>query len=142
MKALETGADDFVSKPFSHLELLARMQAVLRRTQNTPLGMGEAPFIVNGLCIDFEGHEVTVNGGEVKLTPTEFGILRCLVKNSGRIMSASNISHRVWGDDVPDANQLIKVHIQHLRKKIGDDPAKPHYIFTERGVGYKFVRLA
>jgi two-component system KDP operon response regulator KdpE len=139
-RGLELGADDYITKPFSHIELLARVQAVLRRAQMLPSGSGEPPFVAGDMWIDFNSREVKVNGEAVKLTPTEYSLLYHLVKNAGRVLTHRTLLAKVWGPEYTDATNYLKVHIQHLRQKLGDDANFPRYVLTEHGVGYRFMK--
>jgi len=138
-KGLELGADDYVVKPFSHIELLARVQAVLRRTQGIPVNE-EYPFISGSLMIDFGNNEIQLDGKPVRLTPTEHNLLYYLVRNEGRLLSYENLLTKVWGEDYSEARNPLRVHIQHLRQKLGDNAESPKIIVTEHGMGYKFTR--
>ncbi len=139
-RGLEIGADDYITKPFSHIELLARVQAVLRRVQGLPVGGEERPFVSSKLSVDFASREATVNGEPAKLTHTEYKLLYYLVKNEGRLLPHENLLNKVWGERYVDARDLLRVHIQHLRQKLGDNIKSPRIIVTEHGMGYKFVR--
>ena len=140
-KGLELGADDYITKPFSHIELIARVQAVLRRTQGLPVAE-ERPFVSGKLLVDFTSNEVRVDGKPVKLTSTETKLLHHLIRNEGRLVSHENLLTRVWGEEYRDARDLLRVHIQHLRQKLGDSVESPRIIVTEHGLGYKFVKQA
>ena len=140
VKGLQMGADDYVTKPFKHIELLARVQAVLRRAQMEPVTSEEEPFQAGNLYIDFSRREVLVADQPVKLTPTEYQLLYHLVKNAGRVMTHRTLLGRIWGREYVDETNYLKVHIQHLRQKLGDDPSNPTMILTERGAGYKFSK--
>jgi len=139
-RALETGADDYICKPFSHIELLSRVQAVLRRTQKLPLSQGEGVFSSGKLRIDFDSREVRLNGDVVKLTPIEYGLLYHLTRNSDRLLTYQALLAKVWSEEYEFENSLLKLHIHNLRRKLGDDPRNPRMIVNERAVGYKFVR--
>lgn len=141
-RALESGADDYITKPFSHIELMARVQAVLRRARATPAPAEETTFEAGGVKVDFAAREVWVEGRRVKLTPTEFNILALLVKNAGKVVPHQEILTKVWGPEYADASNYLKVHIQHLRQKLGDDPQQPRMIVTEWKAGYKFIKPA
>ncbi len=141
-KGLELGADDYITKPFSHIELLARVHAVLRRVQGLPVSSEERPFVSGKLSVDFAGNEVKVEGKPVKLTSTESKLLYHLIRNEGRLISHENLLTKVWGETYADARDLLRVHIQHLRQKLGDNVESPSIIVTEHGMGYKFVGLA
>ncbi|MFH0914681.1 MAG: response regulator transcription factor [Chloroflexota bacterium] len=139
-RGLELGADDYVTKPFSHIELLARVQAVLRRAQGLPLSSGERPFTSGKLYVDFASNEVKMDGKPVKLTATEFKLLYHLAKNEGRLVTHENLLNKIWGEGYVDARDMLRVHIQHLRQKLGDSAESPRVIVTEHGMGYKLVR--
>ena len=140
VRGLELGADDYMTKPFSHLELLARVKAVLRRTQAQVPSPEGPPFVAGDLRIDYASREVTMAGDSIKLTPIEYGILYHLTRNEGRVLTFRTLLAKVWGREYVDEVDYLKVHIQHLRKKLGDDPANDPMVANERGVGYKFVR--
>ncbi|RLC59335.1 MAG: DNA-binding response regulator [Chloroflexi bacterium] len=139
VRGLELGADDYVTKPFGHLELLARIRAVLRRTQSWPLAH-EEPFVCDDLRVDFVTREVTVAGRPVALTNTEYRLLYHLVRNAGRVLTHETLLTRVWGREYVDEIDYLRVYIGRLRSKLEPDPSRPRYIFTERGVGYRFRR--
>lgn len=138
-KGLELGADDYITKPFSHIELVARTQAVLRRVRGTSASE-EQPFISGRLSVDFTSNEVRLNGKPVKLTSTEYRLLSHLIKNEGRLIPHDNLLSKVWGENYSNARDLLRVHIQHLRQKLGDSVESPSIIITEHGMGYKFIR--
>ncbi len=140
VKGLEMGADDYVVKPFSHMELLARVRAVLRRSQMPQLRGGEKPMVLGGLMIDFAGREITQRGENVQLTPTEWRMLTELVRNEGKVLSYEALLRRVWGDDYVGDTEYIKKYIYRLRQKLEDDPESPRIILSARGMGYKFMR--
>ncbi len=139
VRGLELGADDYVTKPFSHIELMARVQAVLRRVQGLPV-TEEHPFVSGKLSVDFASNEVMIDGKPVKLTATERNLLYHLIKNEGRLLSHENLLRKIWGETYVDARDLLRVHIQHLRQKLGDSIESPSIIVTEHGMGYKFAR--
>ena len=139
VRGLELGADDYVTKPFGHLELLARIRAVLRRAQIWPL-VYEKPFICDDVRVDFVTREVTVAGRPVPLTNTEYKLLHYLVRNAGRVLTHEMLLAHVWGREYVDEIDYLRVYIGRLRSKLEPDPARPQYIFTERGVGYRFRR--
>jgi two-component system response regulator VicR len=141
-KGLELGADDYITKPFSHIELIARVQAVLRRAQGLAITDEERPFTSGRLTVDFNRNEVTLAGKPVKLTSTERKLLYYLIRNEGRILSHESLLAKVWGDTYVDARDLLRVHIQHLRQKLEDNAESPNIIVTEHGIGYKFIRPA
>lgn len=136
IRGLEMGADDYITKPFDQMELLARARAVLRRG---PKSAAQAEFAEGRLSINFEGREVKLDGQVVRLTPTEYNILEHLARNSGKLVAHRELLVKLWGQEYADATDYLKVHILHLRRKLGDDPSAPYIIATERGIGYKFV---
>lgn len=136
---LEVGADDYVTKPFGMLELIARVRAALRRAEGR---LGEPAGQVleaEGLRLDVERHKLTVRGQEVELRPREFDLLLFLMTNRGRVMQRSVLLDRVWGEDEFIDPGTLDVHVRRLREKIEADPGKPKYVLTVRGVGYKFT---
>lgn len=142
VKGLELGADDYVTKPFGHLELLARIRAVLRRAQ-MPLPTSQAPdFVAAGLAVSFARREVTVRGRPVRLTPLEYNLLYHLVRNAGQVLPHRTLLAKVWGQEYVEEMDYLKVYVRRLREKIEDEPQRPRLILTERGVGYRFQPLA
>lgn len=133
---LELGADDYVTKPFSHRELVARIRAVLRRGADVDL----TPDVIEGagVRVDVERHEVSVNGRTVKLALKEFELLELLLRNAGRVMTRGQLIDRIWGVDYVGDTKTLDVHIKRLRSKIEADPANPVLVVTVRGLGYKF----
>jgi len=138
VRGLEMGADDYITKPFSHLELLARVRAVLRRYQSQMPTVGEV-FESGDLRIDFASRNVTVRGETVRLTPTEYSLLFHLTRNVGRILPHHTLLAKVWGREYTDEIDYLKVYIRRLRQKLEGDPDTVGRIISERGVGYKFV---
>jgi len=136
---LEVGADDYITKPFSVKELLARVKAVLRRSEARRAADQEEVFELRGLRIDFKSYEVTVDGRKISLSPTEFRLLKFLSRNPGRVYSREQILDRVWGDDAFVEPRTVDVHVRRLRAQIEKDLNNPNYIVTVRGAGYKFV---
>lgn len=139
IKGLELGADDYVTKPFSPRELVSRVKAVLRRTDSARNQAKEPINIDERLKIDFDRREVWVEGSLVKLRPTEYRLLYHLVQNSGWVVSHDQILAKVWGYEYQDEPHYVRLYVNYLRQKLEKDPAKPKYILTERGVGYRFV---
>ena len=137
VEALDAGADDYVTKPFSMQELLARIRAALRRA---PASAESGPHVVSrDLEIDFDARRVRVGDKQVRLTPKEFDLLRHLVLQGNRPVPHRELLQTVWGPDYGDETDYLRVFINHLRKKIEPDPSKPKYILTEPWVGYRFV---
>ena len=136
---LELGADDYVSKPFSPRELVARIKAVLRRAELPPPSPRREIVVDDRLRLDFERREVLVDGQQVQLRPTEFRLLYHLATNPGAVLSHETLLSRVWGPEYRDAGHYLRLYINYLRQKIEPDPANPVYILTARGVGYRFV---
>jgi two-component system KDP operon response regulator KdpE len=135
VEALTAGADDYVTKPFGPRELVARLEAVLRRARPED---GEPAILAGGLEIDLAARSVRRDGEEVHLTPTEFGLLRALARNRGRLMTHRALLVEVWGVEYEDDFQVLRAHIANLRRKI--EPADgPRYVLTDPGVGYRFA---
>ena len=134
---LQAGADDYVVKPFRPIEFMARVQSVLRRNHAFSFSGDEKPFNYGDLTVDFSHHEVSLGGQPVKLTPIEYQLLYHLAKNAGKVLTHRTLLGLIWGREYLEETKYLKVHIKHLRQKLEDDPAELHYIFTERGVGYK-----
>lgn len=137
---LELGADDYVTKPYSARELVARIKAVLRRGVADDSSSSESIGIhsVGGIRMDIERHQVTVKGALIPLPLKEFELLEFLMRNSGRVLTRGQLIDRVWGGDYYGDTKTLDVHIKRLRSKIEDDPANPVLIQTIRGLGYKF----
>ena len=133
---LELGADDYVTKPFSHRELVARIRAVLRRGADVEVGTDVVE--ASGVRMDVERHETTVRGAPVQLALKEFELLEVLLRNSGRVLTRGQLIDRVWGSDYVGDTKTLDVHVKRLRAKLEGDPANPVLLVTVRGLGYKF----
>ncbi len=139
-KGLEAGADEYVIKPLSPIELLARVRALLRRTQ----GIGFKPervVTINGnLTVNFTTREVFLSGKRIKLTPIEYQLLSELVTNSGRVLSHDTLLKKVWGSEYDPDYSFVKTYIYRLRSKLETDAKRPQMLLTERGIGYRFIK--
>jgi len=138
IKALDSGADDYITKPFNTGELLARIRACLRHAQPEI----KSPIFSNGnIAVDFSNREVKKEGEIVKLTSTEFSLLSLFIRNSGKVLTHNYFLKEVWGKQYSDDTQYLRVYIAQLRKKLEDDPAHPKMFITESGVGYRMKLL-
>jgi two-component system KDP operon response regulator KdpE len=133
--ALDAGADDYVTKPFSGDELLARLRAALRRTRPSTQPVVE----VGDLRIDLDRRHVTMDGEEIQLTPIEYDLLRLLAENEGKLMTHPTILREIWGPAYAEESNYLHVYVSHVRRKIEPDPARPRYILNQPGVGYRLV---
>ena len=138
VKGLKIGADDYVTKPFNVPELLARIEAVLRRSRS-PSEANPRVFTHEDIVVDFLRRRVTSGGKEVALTLTEYRLLSELVTNAGRVMLHRELLNRVWGPEYQDESEYLRAYIRHLRQKIEPDPHQPKYILSKPGIGYLFV---
>lgn len=141
---LNVGADDYVTKPFNPLELVARVKSQLRRYTklgSTVVQKSNTVYTVGGLSIDDDLKEVTVDGDPVKLTPIEYNILLLLIKNQGKVFSIDQIYESIWNEDAIGADNTVAVHIRHIREKIEINPKEPRYLKVVWGVGYKIEKL-
>jgi two-component system, OmpR family, response regulator RegX3 len=136
---LELGADDYVTKPFSAAELVARMRAVLRRTAAPVGGQPAGALEVGDVRMDLDTRTVTRGGDAVELTVKEFDLLRMLLENAGRLVRRNELVNEVWDPNWFGSTKTVDVHVSSLRKKLGDDPAAPRYVHTVRGVGFRFA---
>ena len=132
--ALDAGADDYLTKPFGTGELMARMRVVMRRLA----GKSDEPVLqVDDLKMDLSRRIVTLNESQISLTPTEYEILRLLLQNAGKVLTHRQLLRQVWGTAYESEMHMLRVNISNLRRKIEHDPARPHYLITESGVGYR-----
>ncbi len=136
---LELGADDYVTKPFSTRELVARIKAILRRAPMVDSVRDEAPVESNGVRVDRVRHEVRVDGAAVELPPKEFDLLAYLVESAGRVLTRGQLIDEIWGSDYVGDTKTLDVHIRRLRTRVETDPKEPVRIQTVRGVGYRFA---
>ena len=136
IQAFRVGIDDYVIKPFSHNELIARIIAVLRRSKST--GMAKSVIETGNILIDTEKHKISIDGELRNFTPKEFYLLKLFVTNPGKVFSRKYLLETIWGYDYLGDTRTVDVHIHYLRKKIGDTPGRPELIETIRGIGYRF----
>ncbi len=134
VEALDAGADDYVTKPFDTAELLARVRATQRRSLTET---GDPVFQSGSLCVDFSARQVKRGGVEIKLTPTEYSLLRVLVQNAGKVVTQRQLLRTVWGEKAESQAQYLRVYVTHLRKKLETDANAPSLIKTEVGIGYR-----
>jgi two-component system KDP operon response regulator KdpE len=144
VRALDLGADDYLTKPFDHMELLARLRALVRRSasQSTAASAQQGTFVRGDITLDYATHEVRLAGALIALTRTEYRLLEVLVSNAGTVLSHRQLLERVWGPEYVHDTHYLKVFMQRLRRKLGDDPRRPQYIHTEWGTGYAFTASA
>jgi DNA-binding response OmpR family regulator len=142
LKGFVVGADDYITKPVDFHELVARVQAVLRRTGSTTINEETSSFHDGEIEIEWQSRQVWVRGVRVKLSPTEFKILACLVRNRGWIVTHEQLLEKAWGPNYVGDKSFVKLYIRYLRQKIEQDPRNPRLILTERGVGYHFAQEA
>ncbi|MDN8549119.1 response regulator transcription factor [Microbacterium sp. NM3R9] len=135
---LELGADDYVTKPYSSRELLARMRAVLRRSATADVDVDERVLAGGRVTIDLDRHTVAVDGSEINMPLKEFELLEVLMRNAGRVMTRGQLIDRVWGSDYFGDTKTLDVHIKRIRSRIETDPGQPTMLLTVRGLGYRF----
>ena len=139
VRGLELGADDYITKPFSPREMVSRVKAVLRRTEDSGESIHGLIEVDDRLKVDFDRREIWLEGKIVKLRPTEYRLLYHLVQNAGWVVTHDQLLTKVWGYEYQDEPHYVRLYINYLRKKLEADPSNPKYILTERGVGYRFV---
>ncbi len=142
VKCLDLGADDYITKPFGASELIARVRAVLRRTEAAATVPSRPSFTSDDLQISFAQRQVTIAGKEVKLTPTEYNLLQEFVLNAGKVLTHIHLLNKVWGSEYREEREYLHVFVRRLRAKLEPDPANPRYITTVPGVGYQFKDTA
>lgn len=137
IQVLDQGADDYITKPFSMGELMARIRVCLRRSYSEDDKKTE--MVCGGVCMDLLKRIVTVDGKEVKLTPTEYDLLKIMMKHAGRVLTHKQLLKAVWGTEYDEDLHYIRIYMRQLRRKIEADPAQPRYLITESGIGYRFA---
>jgi two-component system KDP operon response regulator KdpE len=137
--ALDAGADDYISKPFGAGELLARIRVALRHTTGASREGGEATFKVGDLQVDFVRRQVVLAAREIRLTPIEYKLLTTLARHAGKVVTHQQLLREVWGPSHTDQSHYIRVYMAHLRHKLEAEPARPRYLLTEPGVGYRLA---
>ena len=139
VEALDKGADDYITKPFSAAELLARVRVAIRHTRASGIMTGSQKYVSGDLVVDYDKHMVTVKGENCHLTQNEFKIVALLSRCAGKVLTYDFIMKELWGPQSRGSNQILRVNMANIRRKIEKNPADPQYIFTEVGVGYRMV---
>lgn len=138
VEALENGADDYLTKPFGASELLARIKVALRHSNHVQ-GQNKSVYNYQGLEIDLDRRIVRLHREDIKLTPTEYKLLAALAKQPGKVITQNTLINEVWGKNAQGNSHYLRIYVQHLRNKLGDDPLVPHYILTDPGIGYRLI---
>lgn len=138
VEALDMGADDYLTKPFSVKELLARLRVIFRHNNKSTLDISTI-YQIADLTVDIEKHKVTLDGNDIHLTPMEYDVLTLLVKNAGKVLTHKYILKEIWGSYLESDTQTLRVFMANIRRKLEKNPAAPRYIITEVGVGYRFA---
>jgi two-component system KDP operon response regulator KdpE len=141
VRGLEMGADDYIKKPFSPRELVARIEAVLRRDARGGTSIETRTYENGPLSVNLENRQVKLNSEHIELTPIEFKLLSTFIRNEDKVLTHRFLLSQVWGPAYEEERQYLKLYVWYLRQKIEEDPSKPRLILTERGVGYRFVKI-
>lgn len=139
VRGFNLGIDDYITKPIEFIELIARIRAILRRSENDKHNTGKENFNNGKIEVDWRSHQVYVRGKAVKLSPTEFRVLSCLIENKGWIVTHEQLLQKAWGPNYIGDKSFVKLYVGYLRKKIESNPKQPKSIITERGIGYRFA---